>query len=390
MPVATRSVKLAEVFGIRIGANPSWFIALLLMIVLLGDRFEVALPDLSPAGAYGLAVVAAVLFFVSLIAHELGHALAGRRFGIRTEGIDLWLLGGVARLSRDSRTPKEEFVVAFAGPAVTLLICAIGVGVGLLLGTGDELEDAIRVSSTETTAALSLVGWLTLVNGVLFVFNMVPAFPLDGGRIARSIAWKITGDRRKATVVAGFLGRGFAVLLGAYGVYLLLDGDSVGGIWYLLLAWFVAGAARAAVVTSEISEQLHEVAAADIMDAGPPWLPADVTVLDAEHETFAPFGVSWAAMLDGDGRYLGIVTRDRVREELAAGRPGVEARELLGRERPQVDPSLALEDLLASDDLRRLGAVPVVDADGIMRGLVTFAQVRDALARALPGADVRA
>ncbi|WP_210494443.1 site-2 protease family protein [Patulibacter sp. SYSU D01012] len=390
MPTATRSVKLAEVFGIRIGANPSWFLALLLMIVLLGDRFEVALPDLSPAGAYGLAVVAAVLFFVSLIAHELGHALAGRRFGIRTEGIDLWLLGGVARLSRDSRTPKEEFVVAFAGPAVTLLICALGVGAGLLLGTADELEDAIRVSGTETTAALSLVGWLTLVNGVLFVFNMVPAFPLDGGRIARSIAWKLTGDRRRATVVAGFLGRGFAVLLGAYGVYLLMEGDSFGGIWYLLLAWFVAGAARAAVVTSEISEQLHEVAAGDIMDAGPPWLPADVTVLDAEHETFAPFRVAWAAMLDPDGRYLGIVTRDRVRDELAAGRPGVEARELLERERPQVDPTLALEDLLASDDLRRLGAVPVVDADGVMRGLVTFAQVRDALARALPGADVRA
>ncbi|MGX6448142.1 site-2 protease family protein [Patulibacter sp. S7RM1-6] len=386
----TRSVKLAEVFGIRIGANPSWFIALLLMIVLLGDRFEVALPGLSPAGAYGLAVVAAALFFVSLIAHELGHALAGRRFGIRTEGIDLWLLGGVARLSRDSRTPKEEFVVAFAGPAVTLAVCAIGVGVGLLLGTPQELEDAIRVSSTETTEALALVGWLTLVNGVLFVFNMVPAFPLDGGRIARSIAWKLTGDRRRATVVAGFLGRAFAVLLAAYGVFLLLDGDSYGGVWYLLLAWFVAGAARAAVVTSEISEQLHDVAAGDIMDAGPPWLPADVTVLDAEHDTFAPFGIGWAAMLDAEGRYLGIVTRDRVREELAAGRPGVAARELLERERPQVDPTLTLEDLLASDDLRRLGAVPVVDAQGVMRGLVTFPQVRDALARALPGTDVRA
>jgi Zn-dependent protease len=186
---ATRTVTLAHLFGIRIGANPSWFIALLLMIVLLGGQFEAVLPDAGPAQAYGLSVLAALLFFVSLVAHELGHALMARRFGIQTEGIELWLLGGVARLSRDSKNPKEEFFVAAAGPAVTLVVCLIGLGVGMLLtGRSDEIADAVRLSSSTTTAAVAIVGWLTLVNGVLLVFNLIPAFPLDGGRIARAIA----------------------------------------------------------------------------------------------------------------------------------------------------------------------------------------------------------
>jgi Zn-dependent protease len=392
MPTTTRTVPLATLFGIRIGANPSWFLALLLMIALLGGRFEFVLPFASTATAYALAVAAAALFFVSLIAHELGHALAARRFGIQTEGIDLWLLGGVARLSRDSRTPKEEFVVAAAGPFVTLVICAIGAGVGLLLGTPEQLWDAAWIQGERnlTTTGLALVGWLTFVNGALFVFNMVPAFPLDGGRIARAIAWAVTKDRRRATAAAGLLGRGFAILLGAFGVFQLLEGDAVSGLWYLLLAWFIAGAARAAVMASEISEQLHEVTAVDIMDDGPAWLPEDATALDAEHDTFRPFDVAWAAMLDGEGRYLGIVTAERVRAELSAGRPNVPARELLDPDdQPRVLPEAALDDLLQSQTMRRLGALPVVDEDGVMRGLVTFAQVRAALAEALPGTDLR-
>lgn len=381
-----RSVKLAHVFGIRIGANPGWFFALLLMIWLLGGRFQDALPNVSPTTAYVVAVAATFLFFVSLVAHELGHALAGRRFGIQTEGIDLWLLGGVARLNRDSRTPREEFVVAAAGPFVTLVICLIGAATGVLMSSWSEFVDAVRLSSLDTTAPVALVAWLTLINGVLFVFNMVPAFPLDGGRIARAIAWRVTGDRRRATVAAGTLGRGFAILLGAAGVFMLLQQETVSGVWFLILAWFIAGAAKAAVLTSEVSEQLHEVIASQIMDPQPAWLPSDVTVLDAEHETFAPFGVPWAAMLDDGGRYLGIVTAERVRSELASGRPKVLARELLEADNaPQVAPDAALDDLLASEALRRLGALPVIDESGIMRGLVTFAQVRDALAKALPG-----
>ena len=392
MPI-TRTVPLVTLFGIRIGVNPSWFFALLLMIVLVGGRFDVVLPDASPTAAYALAVAAALLFFVSLVAHELGHALAGRRFGIKTEGIELWLLGGVARLSRDSRNPREEFVVAGAGPLVTLVLFAIGLGVGFLIGPSDEFADAVWIpgGDVEVSAGLAIVGWLTFINGALFVFNIIPAFPLDGGRLARAIAWKVTGNRQRATVAAGMLGRGFAILLAAYGVFLLLEEDTFAGFWYLILAWFIAGAAKAAVMSSALSEQLHEVTATDIMDRQPPWLPDEATVLDAEHETFRPFDQPFAAVLDADGYYRGIVTARRVRDELDAGRPGVLVSELVEPgEPPRIAPDAALDDLLQSTQLRELGALPVVDDERVMLGLVTSAQVREALAQAIPGAEVKA
>lgn len=389
----TRTVPLATIFGIKIGVNPSWFFALLLMIVLIGARFDDILPTASPTVAYALAVAAAIVFFVSLVAHELGHALAARRFGIETQGIELWLLGGVARLSRDSRNPREEFVVAGAGPLVTFLLFAVGTGLGLLIASPDEFVDAVLVTSSadvEVSPGLAIVGWLAFINGALFVFNIIPAFPLDGGRLARAVAWKITGNRQKATVAAGFLGRGFAVLLAAFGLYSLMAGDSFAGVWYLILAWLLAGAAKAAVMTSALSEQLHEVTATDIMDTQPPWLPESASVLDAEHETFRPFDARWAAVLDGDGYYRGIVTADRVRAELDAGRPGVVVAELIETEAPRVPPDAALDDLLQSEPLRRLGALPVIDEERVMLGLVTADGVRDALSKALPGAEVRA
>ncbi len=385
---ATRTVTLAHLFGIRIGANPSWFLILLLMIVLLGGQFDAALPDAGPAAAYALSVAATVLFFVSLVAHELGHALMARRFGIQTEGIDLWLLGGVARLSRDSKTPKEEFFVAAAGPAVTLVVGLIGLGIGLLLTGFDEISDAVQLSNRATTAAVALVGWLTFINGVLLLFNLIPAFPLDGGRIARSIAWKLTGDRRRATNVAGLLGRGFAILLGAAGVYFVLTDRLVDGLWFLILAWFIGGAARAAVMTSEVSAQLHEKTAGELMDPQPAWLPDDATVLAAQHETFQPFAVPWAAMLDPSGRYLGIVMARDVQSELAAGRPQVPARDLLiATGAPRTAPDASLEQLLGSEALQTFGALPVVGDDDVMVGVVTRAQAHDALAAVLPGTD---
>jgi len=386
--MASRSVKLAQLFGIRIGADPSWFLALFLIILLLGDRFGAVLPDESSSTHYVLAVAAALLFFGSLVIHELGHALAARAFGIQTLGIDLWLLGGVARLSRDARSPKEELVVAIAGPLGTVLAGAICVGVGVALQDGTTLVDAALLREGADDPLLALFGWAATVNVVLLAFNLIPAFPLDGGRIARAIAWKATGDRRRGTVVAGWLGRVFAVLLAVYGLVVLMGGDAIGGIWFLLIAWFIGGAARAAVVTSEISEQLHAVTAAELMETQPAWVPTTATAIEAEEEAFAPFGVPWAALVDGEGQLRGLLPAERVREELNAGRPGTPVIELAPDvEPPRVSPEATLEELLADARLRELGALPVVDATGVMRGQVSFRRVRDALAEALPGVE---
>ena len=174
------SIQLGRIFGIRIGASPSWFIVLFVMIFALSGYFSDTLADSSSTTAYAVAVAGAALFFASLILHELGHAIVARRSGIGISGIDLWFFGGLAKMTRDTSSPGEEFRVAAAGPAVTLVIMAVCLGFGA--STEAFTQDG------ETTPAQALLGWLAVVNGFLLVFNLVPAFPLDGGRIARAVA----------------------------------------------------------------------------------------------------------------------------------------------------------------------------------------------------------
>ena len=182
--MGTGSIQLARVFGIRIGASPSWFVVALIFIVWLSTAYD---DEYGQGTAYIMAVTSVALFFLSLTLHELGHAWIARRNGIEIAGIDLWFFGGIAKLNRDSESPGEEFRVSAAGPAVTLLIVILSCVVGLLVGGSSDFGDAL-VLRDHPGPALAVLGWLALVNAGLFVFNLVPAFPLDGGRIARAIA----------------------------------------------------------------------------------------------------------------------------------------------------------------------------------------------------------
>src|SRR3954452_4226260 len=192
------SFQLGRILGIRIGVNASWFLILFLFIFVLSGNFAHILGD--ETTGYAAALGAAVLFFGSIVLHELGHALAARRSGIEVSGIDLFFFGGVMKMSRDTDTPGKEFFVAVAGPLVTLAIVLVGTAVGVAIAGSNDFFDAARLeNAAPNDAALLLVSFLVTMNVVLLAFNLVPAFPLDGGRIARSIVWKITGDRNRAT-----------------------------------------------------------------------------------------------------------------------------------------------------------------------------------------------
>ena len=154
-----------------------------------------------------LATISALLFFLSILLHEFGHAIVAIRNGIPIQGIDLWLFGGVAKLGRDSDSPGVEFRVAVAGPIVTLVIAAVCMGLGALISSPEEVLDSSRFEDSTSGATLAVLGYLASINIIVLVFNLIPGFPLDGGRIARAIAWKITGDRNRATRFAGTLGR---------------------------------------------------------------------------------------------------------------------------------------------------------------------------------------
>ena len=384
------SIQLVRVFGIRIGASPSWFIVLFLLIYWLSGSFQDALGGTSTE-AYLTAVASAVLFFASIVLHELGHAFAARREGIEVEGVDLWLFGGLARLSRDSQTPGEEFRVAAAGPAVTLVIVAVCFAISALTqGTSEALDLATLNEGSAPSPAELLLAFLGGMNAVIFVFNLAPAFPLDGGRITRALAWRITGDRAKGTVVAGRLGQGFGYLLIGYGLYQLLaeTNSTIGAIWWMVLGYLIAGSARSAIVTARVTDRLEGIRVADIMDREPLTMPGTTTVIDAEEKWFGgDGGWPWYPVVDEGGRFLGIAEHDDVSAAVAAGRPALEVRELLDDRAPagqSIDADQPLEAAIATEPLRRLGAVMAVDAEGRLRGVLTRDQVQRALTATAP------
>ena len=380
------SFQLGRILGIRIGVNASWFLILFLFLFWLSSRFGRTLDD--PTLGFAAAVIAALLFFGSIVLHELGHALAARRSGIEVAGIDLFFFGGVMKMSRDTDTPGREFFVAVAGPLVTLAIALVGAAIGIALAGGSgAFYDAARINSISTPGiAEQLVAFLVTMNVILLVFNLVPAFPLDGGRIARSAIWKLTGDRGRATRISGYIGQGFAALLIGYGIYLLSAGDATSGLWMAVLGYLLWQSARGAVVQSAVTSRLEGVTVADIMDADPVTVPADMPVERAYEEFFLRYqGWPWFAVVEADGRYAGIAHRAAV-ESAALGHAGVPVRELAA-DTAEVRDDAPLEALLGSESLRRLGALMAVDADGRLRGVVTLEQVSRALqARLAPRA----
>jgi Zn-dependent protease len=274
------SLKLGNIFGIRVGVNASWFVILFLAIFWLQDSFEETLDD--PSLAFIAAVGTAFGFFGSILLHELGHAVAARREGIQVSGIDLFFFGGVMKMSQDTRSPGQEFRVAVAGPLVTLAIVLVGGVLSIALVGSDVFFDALRLRASADSAFELWLSFLVSMNILLFVFNLVPAFPLDGGRIARAAAWRITGDRGRATRLSAYLGQGFAGLMILYGFILIAGaGDTFGGLWIIVLGWLLGSSARAAIAQSAFTERLAGVTVADIMDSDPVAIPADLPVARA-------------------------------------------------------------------------------------------------------------
>ena len=383
------SIQLVRLFGIRIGVTTSWFVVLFFFIFVLSGSFRNVLGGRDGV-AYLIAVASALLFFCSLVAHELGHALVGRRLGIQTSGIDLWFFGGIAKMDRDADSAGTEFKVAAAGPLVTATIVATCVLIGVLTAGWPRFWDAVVLDQDVTvTPALLLLSWLAAINAAVFAFNLLPAFPLDGGRIARAIAWRLTGDRLRATRAAAALGQGFSwVLIGLGLAEIVAVGSLVSGLWLMVLGWFLGQAARGAALQTAFAERIVGVTVADIMDAEPVAIPATLPVSRALDEYFLRYQYPWFPVIEDGGRLIGLAERERVlgAERLGEGeRPVREVMEGdLGDWRISDDESL--EALLGSEPLRRIGALLAVDRDGRLRGVVTLDQVRRALeGAALPG-----
>jgi Zn-dependent protease len=390
MPTRTQ-LTLLRFRGIRIGVDYSWFLILFLLIIWLSSDYRAVLDaDQGDVEPYLLALASALAFFGSILLHELGHAIVALRNGIGITDITLWLFGGVARMSRDTDSPGTEFRIAAAGPAVTLLIAAGLCGLGLAIGGADELWNALTLDdSQELTAAMSVIGWLASINVILLVFNLIPAFPLDGGRIARAIAWKLSGDRNRATRFAATVGQGFSYLFIALGLLLLLgSGDLVLAIWFAVIGFILGQSARGYAVQSEFAQRIEGISVADVMDHEPVAIPEATSVESALDEYFLRYRWPWFPVVDATHHFRGLIVRevaDAVPEVSRADRTVADVFELDASGTLRVLDDAPLESLLGNDALRRLGGLAAVDAEGRLRGVITADQVgralRDAISR---------
>jgi len=375
------NLQLVRLFGIRVGVSYSWFVVLFLLIYWLSHEYFPEVMRGSQTTAYVVAVAGALGYFASLVLHELGHALVARRLGIPVAGIDLWFFGGLSQMRREPASAGEELKIAAAGPAVTLGLLIMCLAAVAVLASGGTLSEVtLARQGFKTTPALALLGWLGFINAALFLFNVIPAFPLDGGRIARATIWWRTHDRNLATQATGRSGQAFALLVGCFGLWVFAGHDSILGLLTMLLAFFLYQAAGAAVIQGALGRRIRHIKVADIMDREPVTIPAEATLLDAQEHFFLRYRWPWFVVVDPARHFLGVVRQQRVESEIEAGRPALSVAEVLEEDMPvRIGEEAPLESLLGAEGLGRLGAMVAVDSDGVLRGVVTLAQVRKAL-----------
>jgi Zn-dependent protease len=387
---ARGAITLFHIRGIRIAVDYSWFFVLFLIILWLSSFYRSVIgAEEGEIGPYLLALVSALAFFASILLHELGHAFVATRNGIGITDITLWMFGGVARMSRDTDSAGTEFRVAIAGPVVTLVIAIVCIAIGMAFGGSSEFWDAMRVvDSADTSGVLALIAWLASINLLVLGFNLIPAFPLDGGRVARAIAWKVTGDRTRATRFAATLGQGFSYIFIGFGIFLAVQGDLIGGIWLALVGFILGSSARGAVMQTEFSSKIEGITVADVMDADPVAIPEDASVERALDEYFLRYRWPWFPVVDTADQFRGLLERTAADAVPEVSRGSARVGDVFnvdssGSLRVQADAPI--ESLLGNDTLRRLGALAAVDDDGRLRGVVTAEQVGRALRNALSG-----
>jgi Zn-dependent protease/CBS domain-containing protein len=250
------SIGLGRIAGIPVGLHYSWFLIAGLITLSLSGHFAATQPGWTPVALWGVAAATAVLFFVTLLAHELSHALMARAYGLPVHSITLFALGGVAQIGRDSHTPRAEFLIAIVGPIASLVIGGACLAAAWTLGWSPAHGMGVMAA---------VLGWLGSINILLAVFNMIPGYPLDGGRVLRAALWAWSGDQHRATRLAARTGQGVALLFMAGGLLLFMAGAGIGGLWLAFIGWFLMSAAQGAYMQALVTESLRDIRVEDVM-----------------------------------------------------------------------------------------------------------------------------
>jgi len=302
-------LTLGRPFGIAIGLHFSWFLIALLIVLSLSGRFREVHPQWGAGVVWATAAATAALFFATLVLHELSHAIVARSRGIPVRTITLFALGGVAEMDRDSKDPATEFWVGIAGPAASLGIGGLCLGAARLLGW-------VPMSEPEAPLVATLV-WLGYINFTLALFNLIPAFPLDGGRILRAVLWRLRDNVLWATRWSARVGQVWALGLMVLGFIRLLIGDGFGGLWIMFIGWFLWIAAATTYGQVEVAETLRGIRVGDVMHRGCPTVDGRTNLKDFVEQQLLRTGSRCFAVTERSA-IAGVVT---VHEVKAVPRP---------------------------------------------------------------------
>jgi Zn-dependent protease len=353
------SWRVGRIAGIEVRVDSSWTVIALLITYSMYLRISLVYPDTPTGEAVGVAILGAVLFFGSVLVHELAHALVSQARGIRVQDITLFLFGGATRARVESRGPNDEFLIAAVGPLTSGILAAL---FGIVAGLGSD------VLSRPLVGTLGYLGWTNLV---LAVFNLVPGFPLDGGRLLRSAIWKATGSFARATRVASLAGQAVGWLLVAAGVASLLAGNLAGGIWFAFIGWFLVQAARASYQELQLRAMLRGVEAEDVMARDLLRIPPELTLQQAVDDYFMRYDHG-AFPVEEQGRTVGLLTLRGVRRVPRDQWPTRRVRDLMLPLSGQVvvAPHARMDDVLGKLQDSEANRVLVVQAGEVL-GIIT-------------------
>lgn len=360
-------IRLGRIFGVKIGLHYSWLIIALLVTLSLVGQFEAINPQWGPSAIWATAIITALLFFTTLLLHELSHAAVARSRGLPVKSITLFALGGVAQIEKEATDAKTEFWIAIVGPITSIVIGATCLTLAWSLGWS-----LLREPRTQLTAVLQ---WLGYINIALAVFNMIPGFPLDGGRVLRAIVWWITGDPARSTRIAARVGQLIAFGFIIWGIFRFFGGAGFGGLWITLIGWFLLDASRASYAQVEISENLRGVKVSEVMANDWPAVDGRMNLQTLVDEHLLRTGQR-CFVVEDEGHVSGLITPHEVKTVERTKWPQTTVEEVMRPLRslhtvvPQTPITEALE-VMGREDLNQL---PVVH-DGRLKGIISRSHI---------------
>jgi Zn-dependent protease/predicted transcriptional regulator len=359
-------IKLGKIFGIEIGLHYSWFLIGLLIVASLYSEFHMKNPEWGDGIILAMSIVTGLLFFASLLLHELSHSVFARSHGIPVREITLFALGGVSQLEKEPASAKVEFWMAFVGPLTSAGIGLICLGIRLAVGA----------ASAQLTA---MVSWLGYINFALAGFNMIPGYPLDGGRMLRAIVWWKTGDMVRATRMASKVGQTFGILFIVWGISRFFGGAGVGGLWISFIGWFLLQAAGESYAQVGIAHTFEGVTAGDVMTSDCPALDGNLNIEHFVYDELLRTGRRCFVVLQ-NGNIAGLLTPHEVKEIPRARWPYTTLSDIM---RPLSDlhtvpPETPLKNALEIMGKEDLNQLPVM-TNGRLAGILSRAQIVDYL-----------